>query len=77
MSDLKHRVNFSQALGLNPEPLDLAFQHANHLTIACGREEGGQVPCGRPHRKLKLESIDVILSSSHEKKLASFLNPFS
>src|SRR6218665_2311079 len=32
----------------------------------------GQAPCGRPHRKLKLESIDVILSSSHAKKLASF-----
>ena len=31
-------------------------------------------PCGRPHRKLKLESTDVILSSSHTKKLASFLS---
>ena len=27
---LKHRVNFSQDLDLNPEPLDLAVQHANH-----------------------------------------------
>ena len=36
---------------------------------------GGPAPCGRPHRKLKLESTDVILSSSHAKKLASFLNP--
>src|SRR6218665_1356882 len=34
---------------------------------------GGPAPCGRPHRKLKLESTDVILSSSHAKKLASFL----
>ena len=33
---------------------------------------GGQAPCGRPHRKLKLESTDVILSSSHAKKLATF-----
>src|SRR6218665_1392497 len=33
---------------------------------------GGQDPCGCPHRKLKLESTDVILSSSHAKKLASF-----
>src|SRR6218665_2362269 len=33
---------------------------------------GGQAPCGRQHRKLKLESTDVILSSSHAKKLASF-----
>ena len=33
----------------------------------------GQAPCGRPHRKLKLESTDVILSSSHAKKLVYFL----
>ena len=32
-----------------------------------------QAPCGRPHRKLKIESTDVILSSSHA-KLVSFLN---
>ena len=32
----------------------------------------GSSPCGRPHRKLKLESTDVVLSSSHAKKLASF-----
>src|SRR6218665_126355 len=31
--------------------------------------EGVQPPCGRPHRKLKLESTDVILSSSHAKDL--------
>ena len=30
---------------------------------------GGPAPCGRPHRKLKLESTDVIPSSSHAKKL--------
>src|SRR6218665_540638 len=39
-------------------------------------EGGGPAPCGRPHRKLKLESTDVILSSSHAKKLASFLPEF-
>jgi len=45
---------------------------------ACGRGGGrGQAPCGRPHRKLKLESTDVILSSSHTKKLASILPEFS
>ena len=41
--------------------------------------EGGQAQvdaCGRPHRKLKLESTDVILSSSRAKKLASFLPEF-
>jgi len=37
---------------------------------ACGRGED-QAPCGRPHRKLKLQTIDVILSS-HAKKLESF-----
>ena len=37
---------------------------------------GGPAPCGRPHRKLKLESTDDILSSSHAKKLASFLPEF-
>src|SRR6218665_3443442 len=37
---------------------------------------GVQAPCGRPHRKLKLESTDVTLSSSHAKKLASFLPEF-
>src|SRR6218665_661769 len=39
--------------------------------------EGGQDPCGRPHRKLKLESTDVILSSSHEKKLVYFFTRIS
>ena len=44
---------------------------------ACGRGEGvGPTPCGRLHRKLKLESTDNILSSSHAKKLASFLPEF-
>src|SRR6218665_2872927 len=33
---------------------------------------GRSAPCERPHRKLKLESTDVILFSSHAKKLASF-----
>ena len=37
---------------------------------------GGPAPRGRPHRKLKLESTDVILSFSHAKKLASFLPEF-
>ena len=40
-----------------------------------GRERG-PAPCGRPHRKLQLESTDVILSSSHAKKLASSLPEF-
>ena len=39
-------------------------------------EGGGPAPCGRPHRKFKLEFTDIILSSSHAKKLASFLPEF-
>ena len=39
--------------------------------------EGGQAPCGRPHRKLQLEPTNVILSSSHAKKLASFFTGIS
>jgi len=38
--------------------------------------EEGEAPCGHPHRKLKLESTDVILFSSHAKKLASFYQNF-
>ena len=38
--------------------------------------KGGPAPCGPPHRKLKLESTDVILSSSHAKKLAFFYQNF-
>src|SRR6218665_3861954 len=44
---------------------------------ACGRGGGGPAPCGRPHRKLKLRSTDVILSSSQAKKLASFYQNFA
>src|SRR6218665_261674 len=36
----------------------------------------GPTPCGRPHKKLKLESTDVILSSSHAKKLRLFFQNF-
>ena len=35
----------------------------------------GQGLCGRPHRKLKLESTDVNMSSSHAKK--RFMSTFS
>ena len=46
---------------------------------SCGRiwSGWGQAPCGRPHRKLKLESTDVILSSSHAKKLLYFFTRIS
>ena|SRR6218665_991823 len=42
-----------------------------------GRGRGVQAPCGRPHRKLKIESTDVILSSSHAKKLVYFFTRIS
>src|SRR6218665_1695193 len=35
----------------------------------------GQAPCGRPHRKLKLESTDIILTSPHEKKFHGVFLP--
>jgi len=38
--------------------------------------EEGVSSCGHSHIKLKLESCDTILSSSHEKKLATFLAEF-
>ena len=39
---------------------------------AFGRGEGGQAPCGCPHKIFKLEPTDVILYSSHAKKLGIF-----
>ena len=42
-----------------------------------GRGQAQMDACGRPHRKLKLESTDVILSSSHAKKLVYFLTRIS
>src|SRR6218665_2589366 len=36
----------------------------------------GPAPCGRPHRKLKLESTDFILSSSHAKTVDVFHQNF-
>ena len=41
---------------------------------ACG--QGGQAPCGRPHRKFKIESTDVILFSSHAKKFFTRISSF-
>src|SRR6218665_3222306 len=42
---------------------------------ACGRGEGSS-PMWTSTQKLKLESIDMILSSSHAKKLVYFLPEF-
>src|SRR6218665_2064650 len=36
----------------------------------------GFAPCGCPHRKIKLESTDIIFSSSHAKKLVYFYQNF-
>src|SRR6218665_3450912 len=62
------------------------YMHFNDLQFSSTRPRSpqslgqvsayGPAPCGRPHRKLKLESIDIILSSFHAKKLASFLPEF-
>src|SRR6218665_1384441 len=66
------------------EESSLGAIHYNVHTEGGGRvrlwwthvDRGDQTPCGRPHRKLKLESTDVILSSSHAKKLALFVPKF-
>src|SRR6218665_534104 len=52
--------------------------HTEGVRLRWTHVDGGRglAPCGRPHRKLKLESTEVILSSSHAKKLASFLPEF-
>ena len=39
--------------------------------------EGGPAPCGRPHRKLKLESTDVILLFFSCKEVGVFLTRIS
>ena len=39
---------------------------------ACGRGEGGPAPCGRPHRKLKLESTHVVTVFSSCKEVGIF-----
>src|SRR6218665_197496 len=57
-----------------PSIYDIHTEGGQAQVDACGR--GDQAPCGRPHRKLKLESTDVILSSSHAKKLVSLLTEF-
>src|SRR6218665_1494975 len=68
----------------NPRRSNLLFR-GDPFRTPTRRGDGGQAqvdlgrgpaPCGHPHRKLKLGSTDVILSSSHAKKLASFLPEF-
>src|SRR6218665_1128396 len=66
----------SLRLNMGPSIYDVHTEGGQAQVDACGRGMGGPAPCGRPHRKLKLESTDFILSSSHAKKLASFLPEF-
>src|SRR6218665_3710449 len=61
------------SLDMGPSIYDIHTEGGQAQVDACGRGREGQAPCGRPHRKLKIESTDVILSSSHAKKLVSFL----
>jgi len=44
--------------------VDMEGERDQAQVDACGRGRN-QAPCERPHRKLKLESTDGILSSSH------------
>src|SRR6218665_3639285 len=69
--------------GMDGKNIDYVREIWGHPFMASTRRgrgqahvDGGPAPCGRPHRKLKLESSDVILSSSHAKKLGAFLPEF-
>ena len=71
------KVGVSERSVKGPSIYDVHTEGEGQAQVdACGRGEGGPAPCGRPHRKLKLESTDVILYSSHAKKLASFYQNF-
>ena len=62
--------------GIRGHPFMTSTRRAGQAQIDASGREGGPAPCGRPHRKLKLESTDVILYSSRANKLASFLPEF-
>src|SRR6218665_319452 len=63
------------ANGLRYHPFMASTRRGGGQALVDGGRQG-PAPCGRPHRKLKLESTDVILSSSHAKKLVYFLPEF-
>ena len=58
-------------------PFMMSTRRGERVRLRWTHVDGGPAPCGRPHRKLKLESNDVILSSSLAKKLASFFTRIS
>src|SRR6218665_2526044 len=77
ITKVKNIINTNEFYAIicsGPSIYDVHTEGSQAEVDACGR--GSPAPCGRPHRKLKLESTDVILSSSHAKKLASFLPEF-
>src|SRR6218665_292044 len=65
-------------LGENgPSIYDVHTEEREGVRLRWTHVYGGPAPRGRPHRKLKLESTNVILSSSHAKKLASLFTRIS
>ena len=64
------KINYCTAMGPSIYDVHTEGEGGQAQVDACGRGEG-QAPCGRPQRKLKLESTDVILSSSHAKRSVS------
>ena|SRR6218665_2644248 len=72
----KKQIN-SQTVKQGPSIYDVHTEGVRLRWTHVDGGEGGQAPCGRPHRKLKLESTGIILSSSHVKKLMYFLPEFS
>src|SRR6218665_1628265 len=69
-------VKTSPASWYKGHPFMTSTLRGEGVKLWCTHVDGGQSPCGRPHRKLKLESTDVILSSSNAKKLVYFLPEF-
>src|SRR6218665_3566566 len=73
-----HNFHSHRSVIINGHPFMTSTRRGREVRLRWTHVDGGggPGPCGRPHRKLKLESTDIILSSSHAKKLASFYQNF-
>ena len=76
-TDCQENVDNSQQT-VRGHPFMTSTRRGEGVRLRWTHVDGGESPgpCGRPHRKFKLESTNVILSSSHAKKLASFIPEF-
>ena len=71
-------MDLYQRISYRGHPFIMSTRRGSGVGLRWTHVDGGRgpAPCGRPHRKLKLETTDVILSSSHAKKLAYFFPEF-